>query len=204
MKKVIVAFVALLSLATFACAAPQVLDSGLSGANGQPRSNWDSALTGEVATLWMKIPSGEVLADGSSRYAFTVTYTSPDRNGVVKEGPIDFRTDGLAKVYKPIAFFNGIKTRYYPRPNQGKWRVDFTLIDKGDKDRESKLGDLTFYLAGSDPAQIATNGTGIVPPPPAKEPPPKVYSQEQLKKMAEWASTTTTTLPPKKPYTKKN
>jgi len=201
MRKSVLSFALLLVLASFAYAVPpQIIASGTTGSDGRPRANWDTALTAEVISLWIKIPSGEALDDGSARYAYLITYTSPDRKGVVKEGPFDFPENGIAKVFRPVSFFNSIKTRYYPRPNQGKWLVEFTLIDKGDKNQESKGGGFSFYLAGNDPAQIPTAGTGIVPPPPPKPAAPKVYTEKELKFMAAQATTTTTTLPPKPKY----
>ena len=159
MKKVIIGLALLLASVSFAYAASLlVTDSGISVGSadnkiGERKSSWDTSQTNEWIVAWLKIPAGSDQENGTTRYQYKISYTSPDKTGVVNEGPFNFPADGVAKTEKQVAFFNDIKTGFSPKPNEGEWKIEFTLIDKGNNNKEDLGALLPFYLTGKDDAQ---------------------------------------------------
>jgi hypothetical protein len=160
MKKSLLAFALFFALSSLASAALLVTDSGVSSGTAdnkilERRSAWDAAQTADWIVAWMKIPPGSHQAGGAVRYRYKVTITAPDKSAF-NEGPFDFDSDGYARNFKPVAYFAGAKTTFSPKPCQGEWKFEFTLIDKttGQEDLGALL---PFYLSGSDPAQAPTD-----------------------------------------------
>jgi hypothetical protein len=162
MKKIILALALLLASVSLATAAPLlVTDSGVSAGSanntiGERKSSWDASQTDEWIVAWVKIPPGSDQENGTTRYTYRITYTSPDKSGVVNEGPFNFPSNGIALTSKQVSFFDNIKTGFSPKPNEGEWKIEFTLIDKGNNNKEDLAALLPFYLTGSDTAQKPT------------------------------------------------
>ena len=120
---------------------------------GAARASWDSSRPSDWLVAWIKLPAGADMVSGQVRYQYKVTYTSPDKTGTVSEGPFNFDSVGYAKASKPISFFDNIKTGFSPKPNEGKWQIGFTMVDKQNGNQEEPGALLAFYLTGSDEAQ---------------------------------------------------
>ena len=163
MKKVVLGIVWLLVSLSLAHAAPLlVTDSGVSVGSadntiGERKSSWDASQTNEWIVAWLKIPPGSDQENGTTRYMYRITYTSPDKTGVVNEGPFNFPGDGVAMTSKQVSFFDNIKTGFSPKPNEGEWKIEFTLIDKGNNNKEDLAALLPFYLTGGDTSQKPTD-----------------------------------------------
>jgi len=159
-KKTIHVFAVLLLLASVASAALLVTDSGVSTGNenriGERKSSWDASQTNEWVAAWFKIPPGSDQENGAIRYRYRVTITAPDKTNV-NEGPFDFPADGVVLFNKQVSFFDNIKTSTSPNPCQGEWRIEFTLIDAAQGNKEDLAALLPFYLTGSDTAQAPTD-----------------------------------------------
>jgi hypothetical protein len=159
MKKILLGLVLFLSAVSLACAAPPpVTDSGISAGSadntiGAGKLSWDAGQADKWLVAWFKIPPGSDIENGLARYQYKITYTSPDKTGVVTAGPFYFDSIGYAMASKQISFFNKVKTGFSPRPNEGKWLVEFKLVDKQNGNKESPAALLAFYLIGSDAAQ---------------------------------------------------
>jgi hypothetical protein len=159
MKKAFLAAALLLVAVSFAAAAPLlVTDSGISVGSadnqiGERKSSWDAAQTDAWIIAWLKIPPGSDQAKGVTRYQYKVSFTSPDKTGIVNEGPFNFPADGIARANKQVSFYDGIKTGFAPQPNEGEWKIEFTIIDKGNGDKEDLGALLPFYLTGNDQNQ---------------------------------------------------
>jgi hypothetical protein len=159
MKKIFLGLILLLVPVSLAQAGPlPVTDSGVSVGSadntiGALKSSWDAAQANDWIVFWLKIPPSSDMANGLVRYQYKITYTSPDRTGVASEGPFNFDSIGYAKVSKQVSFFDNIKTSFSPKPNEGKWLIEFTLIDTQNGNKEDLGARLPFYLTGNDKAQ---------------------------------------------------
>lgn len=162
MKRIVLGIILLFVSVSLAHAAPLlVTDSGVSAGSadntiGERKSSWDASQTNEWLVAWLKIPPGSDMENGLVRYQYKITYTSPDKTGVVNEGPFNFDSVGYAKTSKQVSFFDNIKTGFSPKPNEGEWKIEFTLIDKGNNNKEDLGALLPFYLTGGDTAQKPT------------------------------------------------